>query len=386
MLTFRSYLSDRNRLISIGELATELARKTEDPESFVLEFVEARYPRLYGPLLESIYLEDGADPRPPTSGGGAPAGGAEAAGGGEGDGDAPGARPAKKVQHKTFLGWLNDLFSGGGAAKNFDKAVKAISRVDSVVKTIHIPPNFQQEGGPAAGYDNFRDELEEVLKKMQELGQQSQLLHVADAIKRDPNYVQELEQELGPVRAADEAESGGEEGSPEEPASGGDIEKVTPGNSAKTELNRHKFGKRAFDAILRLTAWDADFKAKTLPPSGWREGMPVPDDSEYIPGYATALSLITVKLFEKEHPDHGDDEAVFDDWWSRNKTGILRKAAAYVNIPARAPKTPAADGSEHGGGSTPVDGYHPSHTVHKGNMFAEALVLAGVPQKKRKTR
>lgn len=377
MLTFRSYLSGRSRLISVGELASELARKTTDPQAFVLEFVESRYPQLYGPLLESIYLE--ADPRPPSGGGEESSPDAPAPSGGE----RPGARPAKKVQHGTFLGWLNDLFSGGGAAKNFDKAVKAITKVDSVVQTIHIDNGLQGDDGPVAGYDQFKQELRDVLTKMKELGQQSQLLHVADAIKRDPNYVQELEGELADVRAEDEAESGGEEGSPEEPASGGDIEKVTPGDSAKTELNRHKFGKRAFDGILRLTAWDADFKAKTLPPSGWREGMPVPDDSEYIPGYATALSLITVKLFEKEHPDHGDDEAVFDDWWSRNKTGILRKAAAYVNIPARAPKTPAADGSEHGGGSTPVDGYHPSHTVHKGDVFAEALVLAGVPNKKR---
>ena len=194
MQTFKGYLSNRNRYLKLGEAARGLALMTDDPEGLILDLVEDRMPHLHGPLLEAFYLE--ADEGPTDMPPGTPAPVAT--------GEEPPARPAGAVaggsgvannasDSGSIMDWLRNLFGGGGAEKSFGRAMTALTKVDSVLKTIHIPAESQAEGSPAAGYDQYKKDFAEMMEKIKELATQSKVLNVADAIKKDPNYVQELQ-------------------------------------------------------------------------------------------------------------------------------------------------------------------------------------------------
>jgi hypothetical protein len=86
--------------------------------------------------------------------------------------------------------------------------------------TIKIPQELQQsEDSGVAGYDEFSEELSQLLSTMKELGKKSRMLQVADAIKRDPNYVQELQGALSGAMEDKELAS-----TPEDPVEGADPE------------------------------------------------------------------------------------------------------------------------------------------------------------------
>ena len=202
MLSFKNYMTDRGRYLQLGEMARDLSCHTRDPEGFLLRFTEARFPHLYVPLIESFYMEVTPDAPPPAP--------ADAAGGADADG--PGARPADAVANGGgksgamsggIVSWLSNLFGGGGAKKNFEKSLASLIKVNGVLQTVRVPPEAQGEGQPAAGYDKFRDELKELLDKLSGMKDQVGNLNVADAIKKDPSYIQELEQDknLAPLRA-----------------------------------------------------------------------------------------------------------------------------------------------------------------------------------------
>ena len=192
MLSFKTYLSDMPKLKQMGETARLLARKTSDPQGFILDFAAARFPHYYNPLMEAFYLEGPGDPDPEPD----PSKHSSETPDQADNKNAP-PTPASVVANNTgVLEFLKNLFGGGGAKSNFDKAAKALTRVDSVVRTVRIPPEDQLKGGPAEGYETFSTELKNVLSKMKDLGKQADLLNIADAIKKDPNYIQQLEKQL----------------------------------------------------------------------------------------------------------------------------------------------------------------------------------------------
>lgn len=226
MQTFRNYLlttSNRGHYLEMGKAAKVLASITDDPRGIILDLVEESMPHLHGPLLEAFYLEADATPAP------TPAATPAASGGHDepalpADAVAKGDNKAGASDSGSVMDWLRGLFGGGGAEKSFGRAMAALKKVDSVLQTIHVPKEAQGEDSDAAGYDDYKKEVNELYKKLQELGRKSKLLNVADGIKKDPNYVQQLQQlQQNPVisdeMAADAKEKAAE--TPAAPASGG---------------------------------------------------------------------------------------------------------------------------------------------------------------------
>jgi hypothetical protein len=231
MQTFRNYLSttsNRSHFLEMGKAARVLASITDDPRGIILDIVEEQMPYLYGPLLEAFYLEtDDSHPALPADAGVAPASDdthpprpPDAVAGGD--------NKAGASDSGSVMDWLRNLFGGGGAEKSFGRAITALTKVDSVLQTINVPPEAQAEGGMAVGYDDYKKNVNELFKKLKELGGQSKLLNVADSIKKDPNYVQEISKKLtdagvvggegeGEEEAGGGEEAGGEESPPPTP-------------------------------------------------------------------------------------------------------------------------------------------------------------------------
>jgi len=346
MLKFKTYMSDRSRLLKLGEVSRELARKTEDPQKFILDFAEERFPHLYEPLLEAFYLEADAVPGPTVAAAGEkPA--TDAAASTKGDA----ARPPGEVPHGGILDWLKDLFSGGGAAKNFDKALTSMTKVASVVKTIKIPEDLQQtKGSGVEGYDEFSKELDGVLSTMKNLSEKSRMLQVADAIKRDPNYVQELEgqlaglkgdEELAPIPKEDDGTAGGTGGGGT--GGGGTGGGGTGGGGTGGGGTGGGYGGDP-DATDPKVVSDAIHAANT----------------------GAAGHDPEIKKILDTHPSSGDKAADDKAKWEKVGRYLADKHRKEMD--------------------TSRDHYHRRGNVISENFFADALVLAGIPTTRRRRK
>ncbi len=378
MQTFRTYMSgrgNRSHLMRLGETARALACKTEDPVKFILDFAEQRFPHYYEPLLEAFYLEaDGPVEAPPGSE--TPAAKSE-------KGDA--ARPASEVPHGGFLDWLKDLFGGGGAAKNFDKALKSMTKVDSVVKTIKIPDDVQKNPDSGVqGYDEFSKELSDLLNTMTELSKKSRMLQVADAIKRDPNYVQELQGALAgatedPDLAPPEAVDDGGAGDPESEAVtkySPDFEKgiFTSFDGAKQAAAAGEYAaiKAEADPEKKKQATVAWMKKHDHPAFRAAPGSaPVADDKVIAP-YMAEFDAGRFNTFDTAHQAaaQGEYAAI------KGEADPAKKKQALLAWMQKHQHPLAKKGFK--------ESRRRKGAVVTENVFTEALVLAGIPTRRKK--
>lgn len=196
MLTFKNYIEGRSTRNQTVLVAAHLATKTRDPEAFVLDFAEAHYPHLYPRLVKAIYLENDAlsppglspeDESTPTQGGKNPAV-SQAAGNFK---NAIGGM--KQAMDETGIsGFFANLFGGGGARKNFDKAMKSLEKVNGVIATLKMPDEVKNSDNGLEGYDDFVEKLGGAIASMKDLSGKADMLKIADQVKKNPGIVDQM--------------------------------------------------------------------------------------------------------------------------------------------------------------------------------------------------
>lgn len=245
MLTFKNYLSARPTNLQTAQVAVELAVKVADPESYILDFAEQRYPHLY-PQLVRRFTES------------APALPSDAAGGDEPgamptDAGNSGTNPAISKRGKQFnnmmgglkqaanetgisglLGKIAGWFGGGGAQKNFETAMKSLQKVKGVFDTIKVPDALVQNDERFKNYAGFVEELGTAMQSLQKFKDAPEIAGLLDQLKKNPEQFQ-INQEA--AKSVDAEVSGGEE--PADPSGTGGGTGDTGGAAAGGEDEAH---------------------------------------------------------------------------------------------------------------------------------------------------
>lgn len=367
MLTFQHYIhgrGNRGKYLLMGEAAKSLASITDDPEGFLLDLVEHSIPHAHAPLLEAFYLE--ADPGPVD------------------DPSAPDApRPASAVSggseynasdSGSIMDWLRDLFGGGGAEKSFNRALTALKKVDSVLRTVRVPPEAQGEDGAAPGYDEYRDKMSELYKALTEMGKQSKNLNVADAIKKDPTYVQELENNPELKKAMEE-----DVPPPEEAAAGPEAEIL---KKFKPEFEAGRFN--TFDGATQAAA-QAEYPAIQKMPDGPEKDKAIVDwmKKHNHSAFKSAPGTVKPEVLKKYRAEFDADRfTTFDTAHQANAQKEYAPIKAMADGPEK-DKAIMAFMTKFNHRGLKESRRRKGRLVTE-NAFAEALVLAGIPPRRKK--
>jgi hypothetical protein len=339
MQTFKSYISGGATSRKSVQLAFDLLMRGIDPEKFILDFTEENCPHIFTELI----LETGApggpvdDPATPDAAAPTASGGTNktiSKATGEFNKMMGGFKQASDEMGITgLLGKIASWFGGGGPQKQFDKAMEALGKVRSA---FHVKPSDEIKNSDKrfADYDKFLAGLDEAIKTLGGFKQAPAMLAAIEQLQKNPEKFV-----LDDAGAADigaklktEIEPAAE---PEKKADGsGGAADATPAHPDPDTYGTHN--QAEVDAAIQ--------KAVTGAADHDPEIKKILDDPANNSGSPTDPMM-------KGMNDQKKKQAV----------------AKYMGEKARKEA------------STDRDHYH-----RRGNVFSEALVLAGIPTRRRK--
>ncbi len=211
MQTFKNYLSQSPTNNKSIQLARNLVVRTEDTEKFILDFAEEYYPEIFASIILEAVPPPPSNVQDPPSSNGGNGGFAGAAGKIAGAPMKAAGSYLKGVKQASdesglsdIIGKISSWFGGGGPAEQFDKAMKALSKVKTA---FHLRPSKEllTQDKRFQNYDNFIAALDAAIKNLGEFKQAPEMLAVIDQLRKNPEKFEmspdakgEAEKELSP--------------------------------------------------------------------------------------------------------------------------------------------------------------------------------------------
>lgn len=225
MQTFKSYISGNATNRKSVQLAFDLLMRGIDPEKFILDFTEDHCPHIFTELILEADgpVDDPSAPdaaAPTTGGGGTNPAISKATG--EFNKMMGGFKQASdEMGISGLIGKIASWFGGGGPQKQFDKAMQALGKVRAA---FHVKPSDEIKNSDKrfADYDKFLAGLDEAIKTLGGFKQAPAMLAAIEQLQKNPEKFV-----LDDAGAKDAADKLGDEipKDPGEEGEGGDAKK-----------------------------------------------------------------------------------------------------------------------------------------------------------------